>query len=125
MPLLISPRIGFLVLGAILALPFSVEAFRLSQTVMDEINVPFRRGDAPFRFLLEGVQDVDGLPEADGVDGSPCAAFLIRHNFEYRGATKTAQRLCRRIGLALLGRIKSLTDISPNFAGKTAQVFSA
>src|SRR5260370_42282010 len=116
---------GFLVLVATLVPPFPVQSFRLSQAVTYEVNVLFGSGDAPFRFFLEGVQNVDGLPVADGVDGPPCAAFLVRDNFEYRGAAKTSQRLGRWIGFTLLGRIQGLTNISPNFAGETAQVSPA
>ena len=46
-PLLFSARIGFRVL-ATLVLPFSVEAFRLSQAVTDEVDVLLWGGDAPF-----------------------------------------------------------------------------
>jgi len=102
-----------------------VEAFRLSQAVTDEVDVLLWGGDAPFRFFLEGVQDLDGLPIADGVDRSPCAAYLIRNNFKHGRAVKTSQRLSRWIGFTLPAGIKSLADLAPNFAGETAQVSPA
>jgi hypothetical protein len=102
-----------------------VEAFDLSQAVTDKVDVLLWGGDAPFRFFLEGVQDVDGLPKADGVDRSPCAAYLIRDDFKHSAAAKTSQRLCRWIGFTLLSGKQGLTDLAPNFAGETAQVSPA
>jgi len=99
-----------------------VEAFHISQSLTDEVYVPFRGGDAFFRFFLEGVQNIDGLRVADGVDRSPSPAFLVRNNLKYRAATKTPERLCRWIGFALLGGKQSLPDVAPNFAGETAQI---
>ncbi len=98
-----------------LVLPFSVNPFGVSKTVTDEVHVLLRRGDAPFRFFLEGVQDVDGLPMPDGVDRSPCAAYLIRDNFKHSAAAKTSQRLCRWIGFTLLSGKQGLADLAPNF----------
>ena len=69
-----------------------MEAFGLSQAVTDKVDVLLWGGDAPFRFFLEGVQDVDGLPKADSVDRSPCAAYLIRDDFKHSAAAKTSQR---------------------------------
>jgi len=37
-------------------LPFSVKSFGLGQALVDEVNIPLRRGDAGLRFLLESVQ---------------------------------------------------------------------
>jgi hypothetical protein len=88
-----------------LVLPFSVEPLGLTQAAVDHVHVPPRSGDAPFRFFLEGVQDVDGLRIADGVDRAPCTAFAIGDNFKYRAPSKSAQRFCRWIGFALLGGI--------------------
>ncbi len=64
-------------------------------------------------------------PIADGVDRSPCAAYLIRNNFKHGRAAKNSQRLSRWIAFTLRGRIKSLADLAPNFAGETAQVSPA
>jgi len=102
-----------------------VEAFHLSQPLTDEVYVPFRGGNASFRFLLEDVQDIDGLRVADGVDRSPSPAFLIRNNLKYRAAAKTPEWLCRWIGFTLLGGKQSLADVAPNFAGETAQIPAA
>src|SRR3989442_299419 len=108
-----------------LVLPFSVNPLGVSKTVTDEVHVLLRRGDAPFRFFLEGVQDVDGLRIADGVDSTPRAACLTRDNFKHRAAAKSSQRLCGWIGLTLLGGVEGLAEIAPNCAGEAAQVSPA
>jgi hypothetical protein len=64
------------------------------------------------------VQDVNGFRIADRVDGTPCAAFLIRDNFKHGPSAKTSQRLCRWIGFTLLRSIKGLAEVAPNFGGK-------
>jgi hypothetical protein len=106
-------------------LPFFVEPFSLSQAVMDHVHVLLGRGDTPFRLLLEGVQDVDRLRIADGIDSTPRVPDVIRDNLNDRPSTKTFQRLYRWIGFTLLRGIQSLADDSPNLTRKTAKVSSA
>src|SRR3989442_2150414 len=105
-----------------LVLPFSVNPLGVSKTVTDEVHVLLRRGDAPFRFFLEGVQDVDGLRIADGVDSTPRAARLTRDNLNHRPATKSSQRLCAWIGLSLLAAVDGLPQIDPSVAWAAQQV---
>jgi hypothetical protein len=102
-----------------------VQAFRLSQAVTYEVKVLFRGGDAPLRLFLEGVQDINGLAVANSVDRSPCAAYPICNNFNNRAAAKTSQRLCRRIGLTLLGGKQGMTNVAANFVWETAKVSPA
>src|SRR5258707_1228871 len=122
-PLLFSILTCLFVLAAMLVLPFSVNPFGVSQAATDEVHVLLRRSDAPFRFFLEGVQDVNGLRIADCIDRTPCAAFVIRDNFKHGPSTKTSQRLRGWIGFTLLGSIKGLAEIAPDFAGEVAQLF--
>ena len=102
-----------------------METFGLSQTAADEVNVPLGHGDTPLRFLLEGVQDVDRLPEADRVDGAPRVAIMVRDNFNHRAPAKTFQRLCRRVDFSLLSGIEGVADIAPDLAREAAQVSPA
>src|SRR5258708_6543387 len=106
-----------------LVLPFSVNPFGFSQAATDEFNVLLRRGDASLRFFLKGAQDVNALRIAECIDRTPCAALVIRHNFKHGPSTKTSQRLRGWIGFPLLGSIKGLAEIAPNFAGEVAQLF--
>ncbi len=92
---------------------------------MAEVNVLLRCGYTPFRFLLEGVQDVDRLRIADSVDGASCVASMIRDNFKYRPSTQTSERLGCWIGFTLLGGIQSVADVAPDLGWKAAQVSSA
>jgi len=108
-----------------LVLPFFVETFGLSQAAVDEVNILLGCSDALLRFLLEGVQNVDRLLKADRIDGAPPIAGMVCDNFRHRPSTKTFQRLCRGVGLPLLGGIERLAGIAPDLAREGAQVFSA
>ena len=107
-------------------MPFSVETFRLSQPVLDEVKISLGHCDTLFRFLLEGVQDVDSCLKPHHVDGAPgVAAVLVRDNFKHRSSAKTFERLGRGIDFTLLGGIERLADIAPHLARKRAGIFSA
>lgn len=97
----------------------------LSQAAVDEVNIPLGRGDTLLRFLVEGVQDVNRLRKADRINSTPCVAIVVRDNLNHRPPTKTFQRLCRRVGFALLGGIEGLADIAPDLAREGAQVSPA
>jgi hypothetical protein len=98
----------------------SVESFGLSQALVDKVEIPFRRGDAALRFLLESVQHVDRLGIADRIDPTPRVAAVIRDDFKHRSSAKASQGLGRRIGFALLGGVEGLADVAPDFAREPA-----
>jgi hypothetical protein len=102
-----------------------VQTFGLSQTPLDQVNVCFRRGDAPRGFLLEGVQDIDRLRITDRINGTPCVAPMVGDDLKHRTATESFQRLGGWISFALLGRIESNANIASNLARKPAYVFAA
>lgn len=77
-------------------------------------------GDTPLRFHLEGVQNVDRLPEADRVNRSPRVALMVRDNFSQGTPAKAFQQLCCRVDLALLGGIEGVGDIATDLARETA-----
>jgi E3 ubiquitin-protein ligase DOA10 len=108
-----------------LVLPFSVETLGLSQAAVDEVNLLLGRGDTLFRFLLEGVQDVDRFLKSHRVNSAPCVAVMVRENLDHRSSAKMLQRLRRRIGVTLLGGIERLANIASDLARETAQVSSA
>jgi hypothetical protein len=108
-----------------LILPLSVEPFGLGQSAVDHVHVSLRSGDAVFRLLLKNVQDIDGFRIADGVNSAPCAALVIRYDFDNRRASKASQWLSPRIGFALLGGVQSLADVAPHLAGESAEVSPA
>ena len=105
--------------------PFSVETFGLSQPAVDEVPILLRCADTSLRFLLESVQHVDRLREAHGIDGAPGVASVVRDDLNHKPSAKTFQRLCRRVGFTLLGRVEGLADIAPDLARKTPQVSPA
>lgn len=49
--------------------------------------------NARLRFLLEGVQDVDGIFESDGVDGTAGVAVVVIHDLQHTSAAEALQRL--------------------------------
>jgi hypothetical protein len=104
---------------------FSVESFGLSQALVDEVEIAFRRGDAALRFLLESVQDVDRLGIADRIDPTPRVAAVVRDDFKHSASAKTFQGLGRRIGFALLRGVKGLADVPPDLAREPSQVSPA
>jgi hypothetical protein len=53
---------------------FSVIARCLCKSLPDKIKLPFRRCNSGLRFLLEGVQYVNGVLKASRIDSPPCVA---------------------------------------------------
>src|ERR1035438_3345181 len=84
-------------------LPFPVVALRFGQPLPDQIDLPFGRGDAPFRFLLESMQDIDG-------------------DLQHRAASGPLERLGRRVHVAFLRRVERLANIAPYLAWKGFQI---
>ena len=104
-----------------LVLPFSVETFGPSQALADELHIPLGRGDAPLRFLLECMQDIDRLRKPDCIDSTPGVAIVVCDNLNHRPPTKAQQWLGRRIGFPLLGSIEGLANLAPDLgAGSRA-----
>jgi hypothetical protein len=83
---------------------------------LDEVNLLLGRGDTPFRFLLEGVQDVDRFLKSHRVNSAPRVAVMVRENLDHRSSAKTLQRLRRRIGVTLLGGVERLANIASDLA---------
>jgi hypothetical protein len=84
---------GLFLLVAMSIVPFSMESFGLSQTLADEVEVPFRGGDTALRFLLESMQNVDCLGVADRIDPTPRVAAVVRHDFKHGSCDKADDKL--------------------------------
>jgi len=68
---------------------FPVAPFGRSQPLMNEADLSSRRRDAPLRLLLEGMQHVDRVCEADRVDSPVGVAHVGRDDFKDRTAPET------------------------------------
>src|SRR5436305_10041971 len=61
------------------------------ESLFDQVQIRFRRGDAMLGFFLEGVQHVYDSGEANGVDGAIRLTIEIVHDLQNTGATKSLQ----------------------------------
>ena len=61
--------------------------------MLDQLQLRFRCLDSSFGFLLEGVQDVDRLPDSDGVDGPISVAIEVLDDLDDIGAMEALERL--------------------------------
>jgi hypothetical protein len=72
----------------------------------------FRRGfDSRLRFLLEGVEYVDGIGETQGVDGAIGIGVIVFDNLNDPGAAKASKRLGRRVLGSRLRKLKGIANI--------------
>ena len=76
------------------------------------------RGNARLRFLLERMQHIKGVAKAHGINGPPGVAGMRRDNLHDACAAEALERLCRRIGFAVLGGIKRLAMSRLTACGK-------
>jgi hypothetical protein len=65
-----------------------VHPFSLGQALADEVYVSGWCRNSFLRFLLKGVQNINGLRKSDGLDGSPCAGTVLGDNFHHRASAK-------------------------------------
>src|SRR5260221_7817806 len=119
MMLLAAVLFGGLVMSI---LPFFVVAFRLCQPLPDKVKFLFRSGYALLRFLLESMKDVNGALKTHGVHGTPCIAAVVGHDLKHAPASKSLERLRRRIDLTLLRGIEGRTDFGPDWRRKGSHV---
>src|SRR5205807_2229717 len=61
------------------------------ESLFDQFQIRFRRGDAMLGFFLEGVQHVHDSREANGVDGAIRLTIEIVHDLQNTGAAKSLQ----------------------------------
>jgi hypothetical protein len=83
-------------------------AFGDGKPVVDHIHLSFWGGDARLRFLLKSVEDVDYATKSNGIDRAPGITVKRRDDLHHRAAPEAFQRLRRRVGFALLRRIKGI-----------------
>jgi hypothetical protein len=55
----------------------------------DQSKVHARRRDGSLGFLLESMEDVNGLGKAHGVNGAECVAIEIIDNLQHAGTAKS------------------------------------
>jgi hypothetical protein len=81
-----------------------------------------RRGDASLRLLLKGVQHVNGILEADCIDGPPSVALMGRHDLKHGAPAESFERFDRRVFFATLRRIKGLAHVALYRPGESLEI---
>jgi hypothetical protein len=82
-------------MAAFLFYPFRIIHFGGSKPPFDHFQFDLRRRYAPLRFLLEGVQNVDGGVETNGLDGAIRVTVEIIDELN-SAASEPLERLRRR-----------------------------
>ena len=94
----------------------------ICQPAADQVDLSLRRGDASLRLLLEGVEHVDRLVEPGCVDRAIRVGVVTVDDLHDARAPEAFQRLCGWIGLAVLGRVESLADITADLLRKPLEI---
>jgi hypothetical protein len=66
-----------------------VVPFSFRKPLLDQINFSRLRSDAFCGFLLEYMQNINGILKTHCINRSPCIAVVRSYNFEHAGAAKT------------------------------------
>jgi hypothetical protein len=91
----------------------------------NQVKFSLRRGNPPLSLFLKRVQHVHSFFKSNRVDCAPGVPTPFRYDLEYRRSAESFQRLCRRIGLALLGRIERRPNFPSYSAGERAHVLAS
>jgi hypothetical protein len=99
-----------------------MEPCGVCQPATDQIDLARWRGDAPLRFLLEGVEHIDRLTELRGVHGPVGVRVMEIDDFHHTDATKASQGFCRGICLAALRCIESFAHVAAYVLREASQI---
>jgi len=89
--------------------PFPVDFDRSLEPLFHNLDFTSGCRDSQLRLLLEGMEDVDGVLQPDGVDGSKGIAAMVGDNLQ-----SSARKALQRLGIRVLVAHLRLIDGVPN-----------
>ncbi len=118
------PLLGMIVSFCILLLFIQSPIFvgRIFQTAFNKINIRLWSCYPFGRFLLKGVQNIDGFRKSHCVHATISLVIVISDHFQHTCTTKTLQGLGKRSFLTYLSQIEGETDFTPRNLWKVSQI---
>lgn len=86
----------------------------LLQSLLYEVQVHLRRGDAAFRFLLKDMKHVYHARQLHRIDGSVRIAVVVFNYLQDAGPAKAFQRLGVSVSVTGLSEIQGEANIAPH-----------